>query len=346
MKRLRFLMAATMCYGIYGAHAEEGVWFAPDNLPCLGRSTRPSVAIEIRNAAEAYVRSKPEDFKNSEGRLFAVESLGVVRAYVLGTIHYPIAQFSWLPSAAQEALKASSALYLEVDPSDFRIREEVHNKLSMQRSQSTPVSDLLSQMSATSFVNLDMAAASLKVSTQKIRSISAVSLLGALSGASCYTQVKKTNGDPLDILISRLASAFGIKILPLETVSAAFEAVSLPEGADLAQLLESQLRRQSDLSNFVKFQVDSYLKGSLSYMLASMIAWRSTDQDIAIINRVARSLLEKRNENFAETIQKRIVSGEAPAFFAFGASHLIGNAGVLARLQEKGYEIIRLDIEK
>lgn len=122
-----------------------------------------------------------------------------------------------------------------------------------------------------------------------------------------------------------------------------------------AESMEFQLKVLSSLPDSA---ADSYLSWTIgeidrskSEELMLEKLWKSGNAEAlaAVITtypkelvHVMRSLLEDRNPHMAD-IAEKYLKGGGPCFFVVGAGHLVGEEGVVAILQRRGYQIYQMN---
>lgn len=139
----------------------------------------------------------------------------------------------------------------------------------------------------------------------------------------------------LDEVLMRRARATGRKILPIETVQEQIDAIArLPDATVMALLIDSA-RRHDAIQAGVAPMTDAWLAGDTGEL--ARINTRLIGDDKALRRHAdlfMQSLLGHRNARFAERLLPQIREGGV--FAAFGAAHLTGPDGVLARLLQAG----------
>ena len=139
----------------------------------------------------------------------------------------------------------------------------------------------------------------------------------------------------LDEVLVRRARAAGRKILPIENVQEQIDAIArLPDATVMALLIDSA-RRHDEIQAGVTPMTDAWLAGDTGEL--ARINSRVIGDDPALRRHAdlfLQSLLGQRNARFVERLLPQIREGGV--FSAFGAAHLTGPDGVLARLLQAG----------
>jgi uncharacterized protein YbaP (TraB family) len=139
----------------------------------------------------------------------------------------------------------------------------------------------------------------------------------------------------LDEVLVRRARTAGRKILPIENVQEQIDAIArLPDATVMALLIDSA-RRHDEIQAGVAPMTDAWLAGDTGEL--ARINSRLIGDDPALRRHAdlfLKSLLGQRNARFVERLLPQMREGGV--FAAFGASHLTGPEGVLARLLQAG----------
>jgi uncharacterized protein YbaP (TraB family) len=139
----------------------------------------------------------------------------------------------------------------------------------------------------------------------------------------------------LDEALIRLASTQKVAVQPLEQVQEQIDAIALlPEKTHIALLIDAS-RRHDRLQAAIEPMTVAWLAGDVGELSRINSGLLSEDPALREHARLfMQSLLGARNARFAERLLPEIHVGGV--FTAFGASHLAGPDGVLARLVAAG----------
>lgn len=139
----------------------------------------------------------------------------------------------------------------------------------------------------------------------------------------------------LDEALIALARAQKVAVRPLEQVQEQIDAIALlPEKTQIALLIDAA-RRHDRLQAAIEPMTVAWLAGELAELSRINSGLMSEDPALREHARLfVQSLLDARNARFAERLLPEVQVGGV--FAAFGASHLAGPDGVLARLAAAG----------
>lgn len=142
----------------------------------------------------------------------------------------------------------------------------------------------------------------------------------------------------LDELLIRNAQALNRPVQPIEQVQEQIDALAtLPTATQIALLIDTA-RRHDTLQAGVAPMIAAWLAGDTGEL--ARINTRLIGDDPALrrhAQRLMNALLTQRNPRFVQRLLPEIRQGGV--FAAFGAAHLTGDDGVLARLHDAGCRI-------
>lgn len=142
----------------------------------------------------------------------------------------------------------------------------------------------------------------------------------------------------LDELLIRNAQALNRPVQPIEQVQEQIDALAtLPTATQIALLVDTA-RRHDTLQAGVAPMIAAWLAGDTGEL--ARINTRLIGDDPALrrhAQRLMNALLTQRNPRFVQRLLPEIRQGGV--FAAFGAAHLTGDDGVLARLHDAGCRI-------
>ena len=142
----------------------------------------------------------------------------------------------------------------------------------------------------------------------------------------------------LDELLIRNAQALNRPVQPIEQVQEQIDALAtLPTATQIALLIDTA-RRHDTLQAGVEPMMAAWLAGDIDEL--TRINTRLIGDDPALrrhAQRLMDALLTQRNPRFVQRLLPEIRLGGV--FAAFGAAHLTGHDGVLARLRDAGCSV-------
>jgi uncharacterized protein YbaP (TraB family) len=160
-------------------------------------------------------------------------------------------------------------------------------------------------------------------------------LLGMVDLKHALDQLRPgKSGHMMDIELTQLARRSGKRLGYLESVDeqiAVFDAISTEEQlAELGHALTSESAAQS------RALIEAFASGSEQALSSALFD----------VEQIARTpgfydvVLFKRNAHWLPTIEAALAQGDA--FVAVGAAHLLGERGLLAEFQKRGYAVTRV----
>ena len=273
--------------------------------------------------------ARPED-AGTPTFMWSVES-GKAKVYLLGSVHVADESFYPLPAGIEEGFTASDHLVVEAD-----ITQPQSDAAIMAKMQYPEGKTLKTELPAEVYELLGAYLAA--------QGMPAAALDGmrpwAVSLTIVMQQAMKSGLNPqlgIDMHFLKKAKESELSILELESVD-------LQIGI---------------LSGFLEEVQGDYLRATLEdvddfpeQMTKMVEAWRAGDvralEDLTIeefkerpeLKPVKKALFDDRNLAMTEKIEGYLRTGDT-YFVVVGAGHLIGEAGILALLEEAGYEVKR-----
>ena len=146
------------------------------------------------------------------------------------------------------------------------------------------------------------------------------------------------SGTFLDKRLADLARNSGIRVEGLETVNeqlSVFDDISID---DQVNLLHSAMDSLSDKDLAYQLLIDAYLAGDLEKIVSIADSQQPKDRRLAAL--INDKLIIERNHRMFERMQKQLRAGNT--FIAVGALHLPGEQGLLNKLRQAGYRVVRI----
>lgn len=142
----------------------------------------------------------------------------------------------------------------------------------------------------------------------------------------------------LDEALIAFARRQRVPIQPIETVQEQIDAVALLPEATLLALLVDASRRHDTLQAAIEPMIAAWLEGDVDRLALINSELMAAEPALKVHSgRFVAALLDDRNGRFVERLLPELHQGGV--FAAFGASHLSGPDGVLARLARAGCEL-------
>jgi len=142
----------------------------------------------------------------------------------------------------------------------------------------------------------------------------------------------------LDLELQARAARLGKPVHGLESAREQIDVFDKLAMTDQIALLDDALAQHPQLAQRIEDMVRAYMARDLREMGA--IVERQRLSDAHLHERIMDRLLVTRNRRMAERMQPRLTEGDA--FIAVGALHLPGEGGVLALLEQAGWQVTPL----
>ncbi len=171
-------------------------------------------------------------------------------------------------------------------------------------------------------------------------------MLFALIGIPQCMLREMQQGQPmLDVLLTSKAAAAGIPVAGLETYEQALGGFDTIDEDTLNEILLDGLRNISSEQDSRRTAVELYLSGEIAAIWEFGIRSAGKSYGMArsrkLMEEFSAALLDTRNDAWMTALVPQLELGGV--FAAFGALHLGGEAGVIALLRARGFEVVRLD---
>ena len=267
--------------------------------------------------------SGPDEY--GQGLLWQVTKQGAPPSYLFGTIHVAERHVSAQLDKVRDVLAGSEIFVMEAifDPNGIEALRKM-----MFFTGGTSLQDVISA---------DLYAETLAIlSAYHVTEID----LAAMKPWAAYLTMSypADMGTILDQRLLHLALEAGLDTLGLESVveqGSLFNSFSLDDQVRL--LTDAVCHRgvlEDDFAKMISLYTDGDLAGLSSY------GQRYSFDDNTLYETLTDRLLTSRNRLMAERMETALEAGKA--FIAVGALHLPGEAGILALLERRGFEITRV----
>jgi hypothetical protein len=261
---------------------------------------------------------------------------GPAPAYLFGTIHLPDPRLFPLPRAVQSAFDSADVVYTEIDMAPETQRRALGHLLlpgneTLRRVLPPPLYERLAAYLAAHGGTID--------AVLRLKVWAAAATLPQLA----YAERFRRGEPPLDLFLFNEARLAGKDTAALETIEMQVAAMESQGRAGEIALLRETLEQLEAADRVGENPIDelivAYLAGDAEQLLALANADVRSDSSRDLMKR----LLDGRNRTMATEIQRSL--GERPDdvhFFAAGALHFPGEAGIVALLLAQGLKVERV----
>ena len=256
--------------------------------------------------------------------------------YLFGTIHVGARKMYPLSPAVEHAYAASRLLALEADPTDQAVA-----LAAIQHSAYAPPDNLAKHISPALMEDVKKAAPALGLPIEYARAMRP----HLLSMTMAMMEIGREGYDPslgLDMHFARRAKQEGKSIIELESIPGQLALLD----SFSPDLQEAMLRATVDsigdgsLANDLRDLVSAWTTGDANG-LATQLDKETEGLSPAQVAEMRERLYDARNREMADKIVA-MLAGNDTVFVAVGAGHLLGSAGFVELLRQKGYALKRL----
>ncbi len=146
------------------------------------------------------------------------------------------------------------------------------------------------------------------------------------------TDVAPSTDEVVDVVLQNMATAKGIQVAPLETITEQMQAIqSIPMKEQAAALLEYVDGTGSEDEQSMKAMRHCYAIGSLTCISELFEANK-------LASGMEQALISERNVTMGNRLNE-LLSNDQSVFCAVGALHLVGETGLIADLQRRGFSV-------
>ncbi|CAM3025539.1 hypothetical protein SAMN04488021_10385 [Paracoccus aminovorans] len=303
----------------------------------------------------AELRGATEDIPNHKGLFWQAEKDGR-RVLLLGTYHFADPRHDLTMARFGPEIDRASALLVEAGPEEeAKLAEAMTADPTLILDATGPT--LPERLDAQEWKALSQALDERglpAVIASRLRPWYVAVMLGI---SPCMKRIVETRGDAggLDHLLIARAQAAQVPVRALEpwdTVFSLFEGMSAEEEEDMIRAAMPAAQYADDYATTL---ADAYFAGD-SWMIWEFGRFDAYDnsgltraQVDAQMRLAQEKLMDQRNESWIEPIEKAAgqAAGEGKAVVAgFGALHLPGRHGVLRLLEQRGWTISPVTVER
>lgn len=260
----------------------------------------------------------------SHGLLWRIESAGGTSSHLFGTIHVAEPAVLQLPSPVRAVFDAADLLVVEVvlEPGDYL---KIARRMKLTGGQTLP--GLIGE----SLYSRVLHAAHSRDISQPLRR------LRPWAVATLLVTPRSISAMVLDQQLERDAVMMGKPVMALESVDeqlAVFENMSIDDQVDL---LHEAVLATLEFEVYYGELLVAYLNRDLARLVH--LSRLHLAQRTRLKQTLQVRLVDQRNQRMIERLSPILRQGGA--FIAVGALHLPGEAGLLQRLNDQGYRVVR-----
>jgi len=311
---------------IYQWKDDQGIWHFSD----APASDAPADALQHesrdtrRDLPNTATKTPAQSASGQQGILWAIQSGDAAPSYLLGTIHSGDDRVMALPSPVQDTLQRSTSFTMEMIP-DAAALMKLSAAMLLQDG-----TDLRSLLGDALYAEVVAGMAEQGFPEAVVYRMKPWVVLSLLSTP------RPESGSFLDLKLYHTALAAGKPVFGLETPEeqiAVFNDISL---SDQIHLIRQILDQRPNMKAMTEHILQLYLNRDLDTMFDFAKSYLS-GADSGITDRFMKRLNDERNRRMADRMKTRMREGGA--FFAVGALHLPGPQGLLALLEQEGFEV-------
>lgn len=309
-------------------------------IACTGTDMLAAMASDDPEMLAA-IRAEAATVANGDGRLWRISTNGAEDSYLFGTMHMSDPRIASLPPAAEAAFVQADALALEItevmDEAAMAALAATHTDYLLLTDGST-LPDLIPEPDR---AMVEAALAERGLSLDGFAMVQPWVLSGMIALPACETARQATDAQVLDVVLGNRARDAGKELHALETLEDQLGVMAgMPTEFHVAGLVET-LRLGSRIEDVMETMVSIYLSGETGLFWPFFEAVLPSGEDGTGYAEFQERLITARNRTMAEGAAPLVERGNA--FIAVGALHLAGDDGLVALLQQKGFEVEAVD---
>jgi hypothetical protein len=258
-------------------------------------------------------------------------------SFLYGTIHVPDERVLDLPDVVAEALDAADAVYTEI-PMDTATQMAAASAFMLP--SGTTLKDRLPD---DVYRQTEAYLADKGLSILFFQQMKPYALATQIMMLD-YMDELMAGAQPLDAALASQATAASKDVRALETVDEqiqVFESLTDEEEVELLRVTLEHMSTSDGGASAMDALVDAYLAGDEDTLV--QVAFEYFEEDDPLTEKFMQVAVDDRNVRMTDRIVESL--HEEPGrvhFFAIGALHYPMDMGILALLDEKGYEVTRV----
>ena len=278
---------------------------------------------------------------NTEAVLWKIEKPGVAPSYLLGTMHLSDPRISRLSAQEKDLIAHSKSVALEVaDLSDKAVGGAMAKAGALL--VYTDGRTLNTQLSGDEFkiVQRIVKQAGMPENASSVLKPWLVSML--LATSDCERKQVASGAKVLDLQVAQEAQKNGLTVKGLETIEQQLQALASIADDQQIDMLKVGLKYADRSDDMMETIVQMYLKREIGAAMPFQLALAAeTGVPASAFDGFKKGLLADRNVRMRDAAEPLLQDGNA--FIAVGALHLVGPAGLVALLRERGYTVTAVE---
>ena len=253
---------------------------------------------------------------------------GTRSSYIFGTIHIDDEKVMAIPDSVIQRLAAADTLMLELE---LNASGSVNILRKMLFTDGRSLKQVIGE---TEFEEVTLALA--ESGNQLPGDI--LSVLKPWAAMLLLIRPENNSGTFLDKKLADIARNAGIRIEGLETIDEQLSVFDDLLLTDQVNLLRSTMSTLTEKNQAYSDLLGAYLSGDLEELIRVSTDQEPKDRKLAEL--IKTRLIYDRNQKMFDRLQGRLQTGNA--FIAVGALHLPGELGLLNKLRQAGYRLVRV----
>ncbi len=312
----------------------------PAFATCKGQDLRPGLSDEQRHELAVTIENTPY----SEGN-FWTATKGDETIYLVGTLHINDPRMQGPVTRLTPIVESAGVLLLEAnDVAEAALKKRLATDPSLILLKGKSLIDLMSEEDWQKLARL---AKDHNIPPFMASKMQPWFLSMTLAIPACMKQEALKGSGGLDAQLNDIANAANVPTQSLEDVQTLFKVFSKDPIEEQIAMLMAGLMAPDASKNGMATMFNSYFEERvaegwhLNRILTPELTGLSAEFANEVFADLNKDLLETRNIGWIPVILDAAAQHDAPIVAAFGAAHLMGDAGVLNLLAQEGFTLER-----
>ncbi|WP_299925396.1 TraB/GumN family protein [uncultured Pelagimonas sp.] len=312
----------------------------PAVAACSGQDLRPGLSDAQRQELAQTIESTPYAKGN-----FWTATKGDETVYLVGTLHINDPRMQGPVARLTPIVESAGVLLLEAnDVAEAELEKQIATDTSLILLQGKSLIDLMSEKE---WQKLAQRAKDHNIPPFMAAKMQPWFLSMTLAIPPCMQQEVMEGTGGLDAQLNDIANAAGVPTQSLEDVQTLFKIFSKDPIQEQIDMMMVGLMAPNDAEDAMATMFNSYFEESvaegwhINRILTPELAGMNAELADEVFADLNKDLLETRNTAWIPVILDAAAQHDAPIVAAFGAAHLMGDAGVLNLLAQEGFTLER-----